>query len=120
MHGKYWHWLIKISVKPLTPIFNTNEVNTEETVPLTVSCTSYGSRPAASFTWNIGGNDVTSSSTIFLPVRESNDTYTVTSTLTSSVNRSHNKQSIICQSSNTMGSASSSKTLDVKCKYSYT
>ncbi|VDI14607.1 Hypothetical predicted protein, partial [Mytilus galloprovincialis] len=105
---------IYLNLKSLTPIFNKNQVSTEETAPLTVSCTSYGSRPAATLTWTIGGNDVTSSSTTSPPVRESNDTNTVTSTLTYSVNRTHNKQNIICIASNSIGSVSVSKTLDVK------
>ncbi|XP_071176511.1 nephrin-like [Mytilus edulis] len=105
---------IYLNLKPLTTIFNTNEVSTEETVPLRVSCTSYGSRPAATFRWIIGENDVTSSSTTLQPVRESNDTNTVTSTLASSVDRTHNKQSVICIASNIVGSVSGNKTLDVK------
>ncbi|VDH91385.1 Hypothetical predicted protein, partial [Mytilus galloprovincialis] len=105
---------IYLNLKPLTPIFNTNGVSTEETVPLRVSCTSYGSLPAATFTWTIGGNDVTSNSTIPQTVTESNDTNTVISALTFSVDRNSDKQSIACQASNTVGSVSASKTLDVK------
>lgn len=101
----------------MTPIFNTNEVSTEEKVPLIVSCTSYGSRPSAIFTWTIGGKDVSSSSAASQPVIESNDTNTVTSTLTYSVNKTHNKQQLICIASNSIGSVSVSKTIDVKCKY---
>ncbi|XP_052063073.1 nectin-1-like [Mytilus californianus] len=105
---------ISLNLKPLTPIFNTNEVSTEETLPLTVSCTSYGSRTVASFTWTIGGNNVTSSSTISQTVTESNNTITVTSILTSSVNKTHNKQSIVCQASNILGRVNANKVLDVK------
>ncbi|XP_071175217.1 neural cell adhesion molecule 1-like isoform X2 [Mytilus edulis] len=105
---------IYLNLKSLTPIFNKNEVSTEETIPLTVSCTSYGSRPAANFTWTVGGNDVTSSSTTAQPVREINGTETVRSTLTASVDRKNDKHSIICQASNRVGSVSASKALDVK------
>ncbi|XP_071176505.1 uncharacterized protein [Mytilus edulis] len=105
---------IYLNLKPLTPIFNRSVVSTEEPVPLRVSCTSYGSRPAAAFTWTIGGNDVTTSSTTSPPVKESNDTYTVTSALVYSVNRSHTSQTIVCRASNTLGTVSASKTLNVK------
>ncbi|XP_071176510.1 kin of IRRE-like protein 3 [Mytilus edulis] len=105
---------IYLNLKPLTPIFNSKEISTEETEPLRVSCISYGSRPAATFTWSIGGKDVTSNSAASQPVTESNDTKTVTSTLTASVNRSHTNQIIICRASNTVGSVSVGKNLDVK------
>lgn len=105
-------------MKPLTPIFSTHEISASETIPLAVSCSSYGSRPAATITWTIGGNDYTLNSTQLQPVRELNDTYTVTSTLTLSVNKSYNNQSIICNATNTVGSVTASETIDVKCKYS--
>ncbi|XP_076112553.1 nephrin-like isoform X1 [Mytilus galloprovincialis] len=104
---------INLYLKPLTPKFNTNEVSTEETIPLRVSCISYGSRPTASFTWNIGRNDVTSFSKSKTEIAD-NGTKTVVSTLTYSVNKSNNEQTIICRASNIVGSVSASKTLDVK------
>ncbi|OPL20246.1 hypothetical protein AM593_02021, partial [Mytilus galloprovincialis] len=106
-----------ICIKPLTPTFNTKEISTEETEPLRVSCISFGSRPAATFTWTIGGNDVTSSSTTSPPITVSNDTKTVTSTLTYNVNRSYNEQTMKCEASNTVGSASTIKKIDVTCEW---
>ncbi|XP_071132688.1 protein turtle-like [Mytilus edulis] len=104
-------------LKPLPPIFTQSFVVTEETVPLNVSCTSLGSRPAANFTWLIGKNnfDVTSNSYESSTLNSSTETFTVTSTLIYKFSRTYNGQLLTCKASNIISSnISSSKLLNIK------
>lgn len=107
------------SVKPLLPIFLQKSVGTEETVPLNVSCISYGSRPAANFTWLIGQTsmDVTINSSEIKIFNLSTETFTVISTLTLNVDRTYNRQMVTCKASNIINSnVSSSTLLNIKFK----
>ena len=92
---------------------------------MSVSCTSHGSRPAASYVWLLGLKNiiVTPNSTQQSPVYNvSTDTYTVTSTLTYTVDRTYNRQHIKCQVSNlaTSEAVTSTVVIDVRCKYGFT
>lgn len=103
---------------PFQPVFNQESVDTEESVPLNVSCTSHGSRPAAKFTWLIGQNksDVTLYSTSNTTLNSSTETFTVTSTLIYGVDRIYNGQIISCEASNIISTnVSSSTLLNIKC-----
>ncbi|CAC5384326.1 unnamed protein product [Mytilus coruscus] len=100
-------------LKPMPPIFAQRFVITEETVPLNVSCTSLGSRPAANFTWLIGKNnfDVTSNSYESRTFNSSTETFTVTSTLSYKFHRTYTGQMLTCKASNIISSNVSSSTL---------
>ncbi|XP_071133273.1 protein turtle-like [Mytilus edulis] len=104
-------------LKPLPPIILHNSEYTEETVPLNVSCTSHGSRPAAKFTWLIGKNnkDVTLNSSESRTLDSSSETFTVTSTLIYRADRTCNGQFVTCKASNIVSSnVSSSKLLNIR------
>ena len=106
------------SVKPTATSFISSPVSTEETVPLTVSCISNGSRPAATIHWTIGQTDVTLYSTTDKTHVTDDDTYTMTSTLTYNVDRTHNGETITCKALNIVvpNGEQTITSLDVKCK----
>jgi hypothetical protein len=106
------------SVKPKTTSFISSPVSTEETVPLTVSCISNGSRPAATIQWTIGQTDVTLYSTTDKNHVTDDNTYTLISTLTYNVDRTYNGETITCKAVNSVvpNGVQTSTSLDVKCK----
>jgi hypothetical protein len=106
------------SVKPKTTSFISSPVSTEETVPLTLSCISNGSRPAATIQWTIGQTDVTLHSTTDKPHVTDDETYTLISTLTYNVDRTYNGETITCKAVNIVlpNGVQTSTSLDVKCK----
>ena len=106
------------SVKPKTTSFISSPVSTDETVPLTVSCISNGSRPAATIQWTIGQTDVTLHSTTDKPHVTDDETYTLISTLTYNVDRTYNGETITCKALNIVApnGVQTSTSLDVKCK----
>ncbi|CAG2192355.1 unnamed protein product [Mytilus edulis] len=73
-----------------------------EMVPFSVSCTSIGSRPAATIWWMVGETDVTN---LASPEEKQgvDETFTLTSTLKYTVDRKFNLQPIICTANNTVG-----------------
>jgi hypothetical protein len=87
-------------LKPKTTSFISSPVSTEETVPLTVSCISNGSRPAATIQWTIGQTDVTLYSTTDTTHVTDDDTYILISTLTYNVDRTYNGETITCKALN--------------------
>ena len=105
------------SVKPKTS-FISSPVSTEDTVPLTVSCMSNGSRPAATIQWTIGQSDVTLYSTTDKTHVTDDETYTLISTLTYNVDSTYNGETITCKALNIVLSngVQISTSLDVKCK----
>ena len=111
---------LHILVKPFPPVFSHDHVNTEETKPLVVSCTSDGSRPAAVFNWFLGDGNInlTANSTQQTVHNTSTDTFIVTSTFIYRVDRRYNGQIIVCSVSNdaTLSAVTSIEVLDVKCK----
>ncbi|CAC5395406.1 unnamed protein product [Mytilus coruscus] len=86
-------------VKPFKPTFSQTFISTEETIPLTISCNSKGSRPPASFQWYIGSTYITAFAVASSHIQPE-DTYTVYSTLTYLVNRSSNTKEVICKVTN--------------------
>ena len=106
------------SVKPKTTSFISSPVSTEETVSLTVSCMSNGSRPAATIQWTIGQTDVTLYSTTDKAHVTDDETYTLISTLTYKVDRTYNGETITCKAVNIVvpNGVKTSTSLDVKCK----
>lgn len=103
---------------PVMPVFSAPIVNTMEMFPFSVSCTSIGSRPAATIWWMVGETDVTN-----LASSEEkqgvDETFTLTSTLKYTVDRKFNLQPIICTANNTIGGFSNQINLFVRCKFSY-
>ena len=89
-----------ISVRPLQPISTGNVNSIEETKPLSVTCTTTGSRPRATLQWTIGLKDVTSNATERSSHNTASDTYTVISDLTYSVGKSDNGQVLTCKAVN--------------------
>ncbi|XP_052069203.1 uncharacterized protein LOC127708382 [Mytilus californianus] len=102
-----------LTLKPISPIFDQKSVGTEETMPLNVSCTSHGSRPAANVTWLIGQTnmDVTINSSETKTFNSSTEMFTVISTLIYNVDRTYNGQMVTCKASNILSSNVSSSTL---------
>ncbi|XP_076109450.1 nephrin-like [Mytilus galloprovincialis] len=92
-----------VQLKPYHPRFSSDSVNTEENKPLVISCTSTGSRPKASIYWLLGDGktNITANVTQLSPSHDpTTDTYSVTSTLTYSMDRIYNGQYMICGSRN--------------------
>ncbi|CAC5359018.1 unnamed protein product [Mytilus coruscus] len=94
--------LIYLNLMPLMPVFSAPHVNTLEMVPFSVSCTSTGSRPAAAIWWMVGQTDVTITASL-QENKGADETFTLTSTLTYTVDRKFNLQAIICTANNTIG-----------------
>ncbi|XP_071175229.1 protein CEPU-1-like [Mytilus edulis] len=94
--------LIYLHLMPLMPVFSASLVNTFEMVPFSISCTSTGSRPVAAIWWIIGQTDVTNLA-LSKEKQGVDETFTVTSTLTYTVDRNFNLQSIKCIANNTIG-----------------
>ncbi|VDI58003.1 Hypothetical predicted protein, partial [Mytilus galloprovincialis] len=94
--------LIYLHLMPLMPVFSASLVNTFEMVPFSISCTSTGSRPVAAIWWIIGQTDVTNLA-LSKEKQGVDETFTVTSTLTYTVDRNFNLQSIKCTANNTIG-----------------
>ncbi|CAC5359009.1 unnamed protein product [Mytilus coruscus] len=92
--------MVYLNLKPLKPTFCQTSISTEETIPLTVSCTSEGSRPPASFQWYIGSTNVTAFAKDTSSHTQPSDTYTVHSTLAYHVNRSYNTKEVTCKVTN--------------------
>lgn len=97
------------------PVFSASLVNTFEMVPFTVSCSSTGSRPAATIWWMLGQTDVTISASSQENIGV-DEMFTVTSTLTYTVDREVNLQSIKCTANNTIGGFFNQIGLFVRCK----
>ncbi|XP_076109449.1 uncharacterized protein LOC143078475 [Mytilus galloprovincialis] len=112
---------IYLKLKPYHPRFSSDSVNTEENKPLVISCTSTGSRPKASIYWLLGDGktNITANVTQLSPSHDpTTDTYSVTSTLTYSMDRIYNGQYMICGSRNEAtleqgGGVETSKTLNI-------
>ncbi|XP_071176514.1 neural cell adhesion molecule 1-like [Mytilus edulis] len=105
--------LIYLNLMPLMPVFSAPLVNTLEMVPFSISCTSTGSRPAAAIWWMIGQTDVTNLASS-QEKKGGDETFTVTSTLTYTVDRNFNLQSIKCTANNTIGGFSNQINLFVR------
>ncbi|XP_071175227.1 irregular chiasm C-roughest protein-like isoform X2 [Mytilus edulis] len=105
--------LIFLNLMPLMPVFGAPFVNSLEMVPFSISCTSTGSRPAAAIWWMIGQTDVTSTASSH-ETQSVDETFTVTSTLTYTVHRNFNLQSIKCTANNTIGGFSNQINLFVR------
>ncbi|XP_071175231.1 neural cell adhesion molecule 1-like [Mytilus edulis] len=105
--------VINLYLMPLMPVFSASLVNTLEMVPFSISCTSNGSRPAATIWWTIGQTDVTSTASSH-ETQGVDETFTVTSTLTYTVDRKFNLQPIICTANNTIGGFSNQINLFVR------
>ena len=108
-----------ISVRSLQPIITGNVNSIEETKPLNVTCTTTGSRPKATLQWTIGQKDVTYDATERSSYNTASDTYTVTSDLTYSVEKSHNGKVLACKAVNVAASSGlyTSIALNVTCKF---
>ncbi|CAC5358986.1 unnamed protein product [Mytilus coruscus] len=105
-----------LNLRPSPAVFSQTLLKTEETIPLSASCTSEGSRPPAYFQWYIGSNNLTNFARDTSTHNASSDTYTVNSTLTFSVDRSHDNKTLICCVYNVAvpNGVQTSKQLDVK------
>ena len=105
-------------VKPKTTSFISSPVSTDETVPVTVSYISNGSRPAARIQWTIGQSDVTLYSTTDKTHVTDDDTYTLISTLTYNADRTYSGETITCKATKIVvpNGVQTSTSLDVKCK----
>ena len=106
-------------MKPLAPTITGYSGSIEETRPLVVTCTTTDSRPRAALQWTIGQNDVTSDATERSSRITASDTYTVTSDLTYSVEKSHNGKVLACKAVNVASSSGlyTSIALNVTCKF---
>ncbi|XP_052063727.1 uncharacterized protein LOC127703253 isoform X2 [Mytilus californianus] len=105
--------IIYLNLMPLVPILNASFVNTLEMVPFSLSCASTGSRPAATVWWTVGQTDATFEASS-QENRDSDESYTVTSTLTYVVDRKYNLQPITCKANNTVGGFSNKISLFVR------
>lgn len=89
-----------------------------------ISCTSTGSRPKASIYWLLGDGktNITAYATQLPPSHDTTtDTYSVTSTLTYSMDRIYNGKYMFCGARNEAtleqeGGVETSKTLNITCK----
>ncbi|XP_063416830.1 cell adhesion molecule 2-like [Mytilus trossulus] len=97
--------LIDLNLMPLMPVFSAPLVNTMEMAPFSITCTSSGSRPAATIWWMVGQTDVTNLASS-QGKQWVDETFTVTSTLNYTVDRKFNLQSIKCTANNTIGGIS--------------
>ena len=105
-------------MKPLQPTITVNVGSIEVTKTLDVTCKTAGSRPKSTLQWTIGQKDVTYDARERSSYIIASDTYTVTSNLTYSVERSDNGQVLTCKAVNVAASSGvqTSITLNVKCK----
>ncbi|VDI47471.1 Hypothetical predicted protein [Mytilus galloprovincialis] len=105
--------LIYLNLMPLMPVLSAPFVSTLEMIPFSISCTSTGSRPAAGIWWMIGETNVTNLASS-QEKQGVDETFTVTSTLTYTVDRNFNLQSITCTANNTIGGFSNQINLFVR------
>ncbi|XP_061185048.1 B-cell receptor CD22-like [Saccostrea echinata] len=90
---------IYLKLMPQRPLISSLFV-TKENQQLTVSCSSSGSRPAATLSWRFRGSSLPATTT-FPPMLDTlTHTYTVSSTLTVTVNRGDNGRNVTCIASN--------------------
>ncbi|CAC5359024.1 unnamed protein product [Mytilus coruscus] len=105
--------IIYLNLMPLVSILNASFVNTLEMVPFSLSFVSTGSCPTATLWWTVGQTDATFEASS-QEKRDSDESYTVTSTLTYVVDRKYNLQPITCKANNTVGGFSNKISLFVR------